>query len=54
MRDAQRYEGTWQRVDRDEMFTFYGPDGQPLPLQIGNTWFQVIPNTSVVPLSMVP
>jgi len=54
MRDGQRYEGTWQRVNRDEMFTFYGPDGQPLPLQIGNTWFQVIPNTSVVPLSLVP
>ena len=42
-RDGQRYDVTWQRLGRYDMFTFVGDDGQPFPLKPGNTWFQVIP-----------
>jgi hypothetical protein len=42
-RDGQRYEGTWQRAERDDMLTFVDASGNPIPLQIGNTWFQVVP-----------
>jgi hypothetical protein len=42
-RDGQRYEATWRRADRHDMLTFYDEAGNPIPLQIGNTWFQVVP-----------
>jgi hypothetical protein len=42
-RDGQRYDVTWQRIGRYDMFTFVDDAGQPLPLKPGNTWFQVIP-----------
>jgi hypothetical protein len=42
-RDGQRYDATWQREGRYDMFTFVDDAGQPLPLKPGNTWFQVIP-----------
>jgi hypothetical protein len=42
-RDGQRYDVTWQREGRYDMFTFVDEDGQPFPLKPGNTWFQVIP-----------
>ncbi len=42
-RDGQRYDVTWQRVGRYDMFTFVDEEGQPFPLKPGNTWFQVIP-----------
>lgn len=43
LRDGMLYEGTWRREQRNDMFTFYDEDGNPLPLQIGNTFFQVVP-----------
>jgi hypothetical protein len=43
-RDGQRYDGTWERIGRYDMFTFKDASGQPIPLQLGNTWFQVIPS----------
>lgn len=42
-RDGQRYDGSWERIGRYDLFTFKDESGQPIPLQIGNTWFQVIP-----------
>ncbi len=42
-RDGQRYVGNWQRQQRNHMFTFFTNDGQPLPLQLGNSWVQVVP-----------
>ena len=42
-RDGQRYDVTWQRIGRYDMFTFVDETGQPFPLKPGNTWFQVIP-----------
>lgn len=43
IRDGQKYDVTWRRTNRSDMFTFYDADGNVLPLQIGNTWFQVLP-----------
>ena len=42
-RDGVMFEGSWRRPTGPDMLTFYQVDGDPLPLQIGNTWFQVIP-----------
>jgi hypothetical protein len=42
-RDGVMVDGSWRRVLRPDMLTFYDVGGNPLPLQIGNTWFQVIP-----------
>jgi hypothetical protein len=42
-RDGQQYDGTWQRANRHDMLTFLDDSGQALPLQVGNSWIQVIP-----------
>lgn len=41
-RDGLRYDVTWKRENRYDMLTFYDPAGNPVPLQIGNIWFQVV------------
>jgi hypothetical protein len=43
-RDGMRYDGIWTRNNRYDMLTFYDNDGEPLPLQVGNSWIQIIPN----------
>ena len=42
-RDGQQYDGSWQRANRHDMLTFLDESGQALPLQVGNSWIQVIP-----------
>lgn len=42
LRDGIQYDVTWRRANRSDMLTFIDADGLPVPLQIGNTWFQVI------------
>ncbi|MEM7118318.1 MAG: DUF3048 domain-containing protein [Chloroflexota bacterium] len=42
-RDGQRYNGTWIRENRHDMLTFFDDEGNMIPLQIGNSWVQVIP-----------
>ncbi len=42
-RDGKMYRGRWVRNARSEMLTFTDPQGQPLPLKPGNTWFEVVP-----------
>jgi hypothetical protein len=42
-RDGQRFEGRWQRMDRNAMLAFYDLNGAILPFKPGNTWFQVVP-----------
>ncbi len=42
-RDGQRYDVTWQREGRNDMLTFTDASGAPFPLQIGNSWVQVVP-----------
>lgn len=44
-RDGQKYEGWWRREARGDMLTFYDNDGEPIPLQVGNIFFQVMPAT---------
>ena len=50
LRDGQRYDGIWQRSRANEMLTFYAWNGDVIPLQLGNSWVQVIPThyTNVV------
>lgn len=42
-RDGQMFTGTWRRDHVRDMFTFYNAFGEPIPLQVGQTWFQVLP-----------
>ena len=42
-RDGQQFEGEWRREDPNRMLTFYDLDGNPLPLAIGNSFFQLVP-----------
>lgn len=44
LRNGRVYEATWKREQRDDMLTFFDPEGEPLPLNIGNTWFQMVPS----------
>jgi hypothetical protein len=53
-RDGQRYDGIWKRDGRNDMLTFYDNAGNPLPLQIGNTWVQLMSIYYDNPLSVVP
>ena len=41
-RDGQQYEGTWKREGRNDILTFYDGSGAPMPLQIGNSWFELM------------
>ncbi len=54
LRDGQQYAATWKREQRPHMFTFYDAAGNVLPLQIGNTWFQVMPLHYVDPVMITP
>jgi len=42
-RDGRRIEAFWQRWERDDMLTLTDEDGNPIPLKVGNTFFEVIP-----------
>jgi hypothetical protein len=53
-RDGQQYPAIWKREHRSDMLTFYDSEDNPLPLQIGNTWFQVVPYHYVNPVIIAP
>ena len=42
-RDGVRIDGFWQRWEREDMLTLADEDGNPVPLKVGNTFFEVIP-----------
>ncbi len=42
-RDGQQFDVTWHREGRNDMLTFTDAAGAPFPLQIGNTWVQLVP-----------
>ncbi len=49
-RDGRQINGSWERPDREAngmMFTYYDEAGEPIPLQLGNTWIQVVPYTYI-------
>lgn len=41
MRDGLRYNCRWERDKLADMIKLIGPDGKPLPLRPGTTWFNV-------------
>jgi hypothetical protein len=43
MRDGQQYPIYWNREGRNDLLTFTDDAGNPVPLQIGNTWIQIVP-----------
>jgi hypothetical protein len=43
MRDGKVQSGRWVRANPEDMLTFVGDDGKPLPLKRGNSWFQMVP-----------
>jgi hypothetical protein len=51
-RDGQQYGGRWERSGRSHLLTFYDEAGEVIPLQIGNTWFQVVSRDSSGPVSV--
>lgn len=52
LRDGMQYEVTWKRESRPHMFTFYDDAGNAVPLQVGNTWFQVVPLHYIDPVTI--
>ncbi|HEC35987.1 MAG TPA: DUF3048 domain-containing protein [Anaerolineae bacterium] len=42
-RDGLRIDAFWQRWDREDMLTLTDEEGNPIPLKVGNTFFEVIP-----------
>ncbi|MDX1506406.1 MAG: DUF3048 C-terminal domain-containing protein, partial [Spongiibacter sp.] len=53
-RDGQMYTGIWKREQRSHMLTFYDEEGNPIPLQIGNSWIQVVPLHYADPVTVEP
>ncbi|UCG24188.1 MAG: DUF3048 domain-containing protein [Chloroflexota bacterium] len=43
LRGGQAYDVTWNRQQRHDLLTLLDGAGRPFPLQIGNTWLQVMP-----------
>ena len=53
-RDGQQYNVTWHREGRNDQLTFTDAAGNPFPLQIGNTWVQLVPGYLPDPLAVTP
>ena len=51
-RNGYQYDIEWRRNDPHDMLTFYDEAGSPIPLSIGNSWYQVIPNSYSDPVSV--
>ncbi len=54
LRDGQQYPITWHREGRNDLLTFTYADGQPFPLQIGNSWVQLVPSWYRDPVTVTP
>ncbi len=53
-RDGQQYNVTWHREGRGDMLTFTDADGNPFPLQVGNSWVQIVPGYLPDSLTVTP
>lgn len=53
-RDGQQYNVTWHREGRNDQLTFTDAAGAPFPLQIGNTWVQLVPGYLPNSLTVTP
>ena len=42
-RDGQRFDGIWNREERDDMVTLTDEAGNPLPFKVGSTFFEILP-----------
>lgn len=42
-RDGQRFDGRWRRDAETDMLTFYDEEGNVLPLDVGNSFIQLVP-----------
>jgi len=47
-RDGQFYEVRWNRSTKDSVLALTFPDGKPYPFKPGNTWFEVVGQSSQV------
>lgn len=54
LRDGKQFPVTWLRQNRSDMFTFVDDAGHAMPLQIGNSWFQVLPHYYTDPVIISP
>jgi hypothetical protein len=52
LRDGQQYPVTWHRDGRNDLLTFTAPTAPPFPLQIGNTWVQLVPTWYTDPVTV--
>ena len=53
-RDGQQFDVTWHRDGRNDQLTFTDTAGNPFPLQIGNSWVQLMPCYLPNPLTVTP
>jgi hypothetical protein len=54
LRDGRQYEVKWVRENRGDMLTLVDEGGQSVPMQIGHTWFQIIPTYYNDPVTTKP
>jgi hypothetical protein len=52
LRDGQVFDVIWVREGRNDMLTFTDLEGNPFPLQIGNTWVQLVPSWLTNPVDI--
>lgn len=53
-RDGRAFEGDWARPTRTTMLLFFDKDGEPLPLAIGSSFFQIVPQATNLLTIKVP
>ena len=54
LRDGQQFPITWVRNGRNDLLTFTDAAGNPIPLQIGNSWVQFVPTWYQNPVTVSP
>ncbi|MBI4089944.1 MAG: DUF3048 domain-containing protein [Candidatus Kerfeldbacteria bacterium] len=49
--DGRELVGTWKKASPQDQLHFYGPDGQPVELNSGQTWIEAVPPEQGVSVS---